>query len=790
MINIKLKKILKDITQNKSRSVLVVIAIFIGIFSFTMMLTTYSLLKGDIEENYVRTNPADAIISTNSISSEQITWLNSLAEIEIAEARRIINGRIEFKPGVWKKIELFVIDNFSEIAINTFFPENGKFIPAPGEIVIERNAMDLFGTVINKSYNFSIPGSESISLTISGEVHDPGQAPAWMEGFGYGYMQKETLSLFGMEANLNKLYLRLNGDLQNETSIRNTIEELRPLLNENGITINNLTIPPPGKHPHETQMSSLMYIQQVICIIILIFSSFLIINMISSLMSGQTRQIAAMKSAGGTTSQIAIIYLGIAMMLDFISSLFSIPLGILSGIQLAQMMATQLNFILFTKAVSIPVFLLICFISLGIPILISLIPVIKGNRISVKDGISDYGVGELSQSKLERKAVKVKGQLWQYAFRNSFRKKGRMILILIALTLGGTLFLSSRNITSSIIKTIQDSKQSKSLNIMMQTAKWSEKEKFTKILSDIKGIKYIEYVSVLKAFPLDSNNIPGNEVTMIALPSNPQTLNFEVIEGVGLTENNENTIIINHMFSRKYPNLKIDDNIDLLINNRVSSYSVIGIVQELPAGPTIYINANTNKSIIPSSSSANGLYIRTSGSDIDNTKKTAALIEIALAKAKISVLSLYIFDDIVRAFEDHMVMVSMFLLVVAILMVIVGTLGLSSAMSMNILERRKEIGIMKSCGASNTQILRIILIEGGFIGIISWLLSAILSIPTSYILGNGFANIMLNTSISFTVSAPSFLLWFVIIILFSLFSGYYPGRKAANKPVQQVLAYE
>ncbi len=63
-----------------------------------------------------------------------------------------------------------------------------------------------------------------------------------------------------------------------------------------------------------------------------------------------------------------------------------------------------------------------------------------------------------------------------------------------------------------------------------------------------------------------------------------------------------------------------------------------------------------------------------------------------------------------------------FLLSMALLTAFVGSIGLTGTMGMNVLERTREIGVMRAIGAVDLAIVKSVVIEGVFIGMISWAL--------------------------------------------------------------------
>ncbi len=126
----------------------------------------------------------------------------------------------------------------------------------------------------------------------------------------------------------------------------------------------------------------------------------------------------------------------------------------------------------------------------------------------------------------------------------------------------------------------------------------------------------------------------------------------------------------------------------------------------------------------------------------------------------------------------------------SILVLLVGGLGLASTMGINVLERTREIGVMRAIGASTESILGIILTEGAIIGAISWLLSLVISWPASIFVSNTFGMTFFDAPLRFAFSFPGIFIWLVISIVFAALASLYPAWNATQLTVRQILAYE
>jgi putative ABC transport system permease protein len=130
------------------------------------------------------------------------------------------------------------------------------------------------------------------------------------------------------------------------------------------------------------------------------------------------------------------------------------------------------------------------------------------------------------------------------------------------------------------------------------------------------------------------------------------------------------------------------------------------------------------------------------------------------------------------------------LLIMAFLLAVIGGLGLMGTMSINVLERTREIGVMRAIGASNKSVRRIFIIEGIIIGVISWLVGAVLAFPISKVLSDLIGAQFLSAPLNYTFSLNGAIIWLVLVIILATVASFLPAWNASRFTVREVLAYE
>jgi putative ABC transport system permease protein len=130
------------------------------------------------------------------------------------------------------------------------------------------------------------------------------------------------------------------------------------------------------------------------------------------------------------------------------------------------------------------------------------------------------------------------------------------------------------------------------------------------------------------------------------------------------------------------------------------------------------------------------------------------------------------------------------LLAMAALSSLVGGIGLMGTMSINVVERRREIGVMRATGATAATIAGIFCSEGMVLGALSWLFAVPLSYPGARLLSDVVGNELLNLPLEFSYSIEGMVLWLVIAMIISAVASLWPALSAARVSVREALAYE
>ncbi len=123
-------------------------------------------------------------------------------------------------------------------------------------------------------------------------------------------------------------------------------------------------------------------------------------------------------------------------------------------------------------------------------------------------------------------------------------------------------------------------------------------------------------------------------------------------------------------------------------------------------------------------------------------------------------------------------------------MIAVGGMGLASTMSLAVLERTREIGVMRAIGARHGAIMRMIQAEGIVIVVLAWLVSLPLSAPMSVGLAVAFGKVMFTVPVQTLPNVGAAFAWLLLVLVVSLLACAWPGLRATRIPIAAALSYE
>lgn len=267
---------------------------------------------------------------------------------------------------------------------------------------------------------------------------------------------------------------------------------------------------------------------------------------------------------------------------------------------------------------------------------------------------------------------------------------------------------------------------------------------------------------------------------------------LEIEKGKFLEENEYGVVVVGQDVAFDTYDKDMDLNSKLTIGNR--SYKVVGILKKtgnafFRVDGVIFTNFKNGEEIFEESLANEEINsIRISIEDGQNVDEIAEEItDTLLSLHKVSEEEKD-FSVITASYINQRVgeitgLLTLFLTIVSGISLIVGGIGISNTMFMNVVERTREIGVLKAIGATKEEILNLFIIESSIFGIIGGATGIVFGAIVLFLIN---ALVGISTSFSFEVS--------IIALIFSgaigVLSGTLPARRASEVSPVEALRYE
>jgi putative ABC transport system permease protein len=810
------RKALADLRGQGAHTVLVVLAIALGIAGFGSVLSTYAVLTRELNAGYLATNPASATFHTDRVDDALIAALRARGGVAEAEARRVVRGRVKVLSGDWRPLQLFVVSDYAKVRVSRLVPQEGAWPPAPGEVLIERDAFQVVKAQVGGTVTVKTAQGQERTLRVTGSVHDVGQAQARMEQTVYGYVGLDTLPLLGEEPFLDQLLIVAGGDSFDEDHVRKVAEDVRQWLEAGGHPVRRVDVPEPGKHPHADLTGLLLLAQSGFGLVALALSGILVVNLLTALMASERRHIGVMKAVGGTRLQIARLYLGQTLILGGAALLVGVPAGLVGARALCRAMAVFLNFDITSFAVPPWVFLLEALVGLMAPLLAGAWPVLRATSVPVREALADAGVSPqaFGRGAIDRALAGLRGPSRPVllALRNGFRRRARMALTLATLAAGGLFFMSALNVRGSMIRTLDRMFGAMRFDLSATFQPPVPREAVERAVARTPGILAAEGWIATEA-ALDradetpapptpaapthghgAGALPAKRFTVVALPADSRFLAFQVEEGRGLRSDDANALVVNTRLRANEPALAPGAEVRLRLGHRPVTFRVVGTHREPFTPPTAYVSRGFLESLgggtLDGVTNSVRLVVDPARLGPESLVSVKAALEEGLVREGLRPTAISSKGERRVGFDEHLKMIYVFLVVVSCVLGAVGGLGLATTMTLNVLERRRELGVLRAIGATPRALWAIVLAEAVLVVLSSWAAAAVAAWPISRALGDALVRSSFKTGLDFVVDWRGPLVWLAVSLALAVLASAVPAWRAGRLSVREALAHD
>jgi len=796
MMSSRWKKVWADFWSNRGRTFLTIATIAVGAFAVGFNSNLGLYMNQSMDDDYLSANPSEAQVYTSPLNDDQVKIAWSVKGVDSVEGFSTLSARILRPDGTYIPINLTAVEDPAKLTLNLLKPYKGETsIPKYGskEVLFDGSAFSM-GYKPGDTVIVELSNGKRRELKLAGYTHDVTGIPYNLANMVGAYVTPDTMDWLGGSRSYNMLAVSVTEKQTDKTAVTEVAQAVADRMKATGAEVYFVNVYEPGHHFAYSITQGVFFVLGVLGYLTVFLSGFLIVNTITALMTQQTRQIGIMKAIGGGTSQVVGMYMVLMLGFGIGSLLIAVPLADFVGEKLGGGMAAYLNFYPSPFPGYSATYIQQVFVAIFVPLLAAVLPIYNSVRVTVREALSDYGLG--GNAKPRKDSVHQNSTLIprpiQISLRNTFRRKIRLGITLFTLVLAGAVFIAVYNLWSSFDKVMVDIQGYFLADINISFDRGYRFDKVAGIaegVPDVESVEgWLEYPGTLKMGDKEA----GTQILFVAPPSTSTLIDPIITSGRWLKTGDENAIVIGNHLLNIFPDLKIGDWLTIEANGKESKWQIIGTYSI--AGnvnpPLLYVNYEYISRLLGVPEMAYSLRVTTTSHDPITQKRVNEQLQTAFEARGVQISSTQLSADFIRDQKSQTDILVYFMLVMASLIAVVGGLGLMGTMSINVLERTREIGVMRAIGASNWDIQSIVLTEGMVIGVLSWAISIIIAIPITNVLCYGVGVAILTAPMPVVFGTSGVIAWLIFTVVLGSLASALPARRASRLTVKDTLAYE
>ncbi len=756
-------KLRRDVARSPGRIAAMVLAIAAGVAAFATMLSAFAILTRELPKNYLATQPASASLEVEGIDDALLDAVRARPGIRAARGAAKVHARVAVGPGDWRPLTLYAADDFGRMEMNVVSREAGVWPPPRGAVALEREALPLTRAHLGDALSIKTADGTAHAIVVAGTAHDPGIPAPGQGTIVSGFVTLATAADLGAGDHPTTLMIAVRDGASDRDAIEREATSLAAWLRATGHRVTAIRVPPPGEHPHQRIMTSMLALLLAFSAVAAALGALLGAAMTEMLLAEQRRAIGILRALGARTSQIATLYFGLVLAIGVVATALGAWLGVSAGRALARVALTQfMNFELTSDA--LPAWAIVAIASAGtlLPLLAALPAIRRATHATVQSALADVaaegGTGRLASvaRALGRGSLASSVPLL-LAVRGTLLRLRSLLLSLALLAASGATFLGSSNVRRGARQHLADAAAERRYDIETFLGHPLPEDDVVEILSQIPGVERAIPWHSTSASPLRPDgeaierSFPDGShgtLTLAAIPPSGPLFSTALLSGRWLEPSDDDAVVLNEEALDFFPGAKVGDVLRWSARGEHLELRVLGIARQRMNSATGYVTSATfAKRVDPTGTSAVYRVVLRDHA-LASVDQAATQIEQAL-EARHIVTRFIVTESMMRQeVGGHFNLLLAALDFIAVLMGTVGMLGLFSTMVVRVLERRRELGVLRAVGATSRTVLGSILLEGTLVGALGGVAAAVLSVPLSSALGYVVGTV--TTGVAFT----------------------------------------
>jgi len=794
MVSSLLSKSFGDLKRRRTRTFLTVLTIALGVAALGMFAVV-PLMDENMFHQMERCNMYDIRCEVNNLPlmGENMRGLEDLPNVNGVEGKYIYATRMYIGD---RRADAFIVgvEDFSAQKVDRIVRTSGSY-PSYMELLTDgsNGRVKLFNGESGDPVRLYDANGMVRELNITGSAYnnDYSQWPGW------GTVVLYTTIGTARELANGTGYIILSFDLDKagKGDLERTVEDIQNYLEQNSDFVAFASMPvtnEEGNWPGKDEFSDMANFFYVLTFMTMGCSLFLISNTMHTMITEQRKEICQMKAVGATRAQVVRTYLTTSFILGTVGALIGTILGILVSYGMLWFLSSSFYGVTPNFLVHVPTMLLCLVLGVLATLVATLPALVQGVRVPVREGMESAGISaNFGSSFIDRALMRNKllPRTFQMGFRNASRKKGRSISTILQITLAVGMFLGVVTIGYSLSETVKTEFDYFTYDIQAMGSSEGAKAITPEMISVVTSIE-----GVANAEPViwSQGRLAGEDVLLLGYPHDTISydINRTLQRGRWFNEAEERSaervVVISKMLS-KARNKDIDDLIDIGTPMGTFSYRVVGVQKsQMMNGHNVFIPIPTIQNVT-NNPYISGFAVVTSDRSHKEIDRVASEIEDRMLEKGLVVSSgiLYVFKE--QNLRGNQNIINL-MLAVGALIVLITSIGLVSTLTMNIIERTREIGMLRCIGSSSFALRKIFGSEGMTLAFFG----ALLGIPAGLGVGLFIEKMMediIKLELFYEFPLAYVVIAFVMTLILTLVVIQFPLRRASKLRPGDAIRY-
>ncbi|HLY51237.1 MAG TPA: FtsX-like permease family protein [Solirubrobacteraceae bacterium] len=715
------RKSVSDLTRRRGRAFFTVAALAIAVASlglFALPTLMNRSMNGEIAANKL----ADVTVTVKPLplTGAQAQALGSLPNVAAFDPRNTFMTYVYMGP----RTLLIGKASFAHQTVDTVTVTSGS-APGPGAVLTDvQNTPSGNGVgTAGQSVRVRAGNGNVVSLPISGEARNLNGAQMIAgDGIPVLYTTAQTVAALRGKPGYTQLAFRLRDSSM--AAAHQTINTIRRYLQ----TVPGFTgfsdlpeIRSPGDWPGKGGFTKITDVSYVVTLLALLGALVLMSSTISTLVGEQTQEIATMKAIGARERQIRRVYLRTAALLGGLGAIAGAVLGILLSWGLTSYFASSLYAI--SAPFSVDLAVVVASIAVGVigPPLAAMPAVRRAARLPLAETLQASGSAAGPEGRLEPllRRARFLPRTAQIGLRGVTRRGRRSITTALQVALAVATLLAFLGLATSVSNTVNQSWNSYRWNIQTDSVMGQAASPHAAVLiASIPGVAHVQ--------PQLTNSIKlgGQDGTVWAIPDRPM-YSFHLVSGRLLTPADTRTqarVVVVERTIANASGTHLGQRVALRTAAGDVPFTVVGIVSDQQNnGTVVYVPLTTMQSVLHTPGAVNRYWIQTTSGNHQLVDQTDMRLQMAIAAHGLQMKTT---REYVGAAQDRATYrgITTAITVLGLLIVAISMVAMISTLTMVVLERTREIGILRCIGAHARDVRRIFATEGMTVALAGWLI--------------------------------------------------------------------